>query len=583
MGFRHYLRLVLKKFWIIGLLLVVALASTFYYTQTRPVFYSAKTTIILNPKVPNALVPYASADYTYVNTMAENYSLILKSDKFAQQVIEQLNFPMDVEELKASFTSKLAPNSVFYYITATSISSEKAQKIANTVTKVFLSEGIKQTAVAGSATNELVNATIQKQGQELKNLQTEIDNLKALITTLQKETPGPKTAEEIRTLRQQLNEALGIQSRLVVSISEVESKNTELNRDSASLIDDAKLPIASDDNNLVRNLIFAAAMGLALGIGTIILLDFLDYTVRSSEDLAQLTGFTTLGVVPVVRPIPSKETTTFAADGAAPPGSESSRLNASIVTATEFKSAGSEAYRALRTNILFCDLGSGELSVPTSDTQIQPEGGMKLLLVTSAIPREGKSLTTANLAVTFAQAGNRVIIVDADLRQPTLHKLFDLSNENGFSNLILAGPAQLEATLKPTGIPNLSLITAGNPPPNPSELLTSAKAARVIEALRSAADIVIFDSPPVVLVSDAAILASRVDRVLLVFRSGSTRRDAIAKTLTKLKHVRANIMGTVLNRVQQQDDGGYYYSGYGGYTGEEQKKPRRKAKTAPRS
>lgn len=242
------------------------------------------------------------------------------------------------------------------------------------------------------------------------------------------------------------------------------------------------------------------------------------------------------------------------------------------MTANEFKSGASKSYRALRTNVLFSTLTHTRETADSFLNSIElagTGGGLntttKTLLVTSSLPREGKSMTTANLAVTFAQAGNRVIVVDTDLRQPTLHKMFGLTNDVGFSNLLLAGADHLSTFIKKTNLPNLAVITAGNPPPNPSELLTSNRATEAIRLLRDAADIVIFNSPPVVLVSDAAILATRVDGVLLVARSGRTRRDTITKAVTKLRNVNGNIVGTVLNYVQGKDDGGYYYYGSYGY------------------
>jgi capsular exopolysaccharide synthesis family protein len=506
----------------------------------------------------------------------------MKSDRFAQKVAEQLDFPINLEILKTSYSSKLVNNSVFFYISATSNDPQKAQKIANVVTRLFLSEGITQTNSSNNQDTDILNETVKKQRQELADLQTEIDNIKEQIRVLQTDSSNPKTLENLQTLRQNLKDTLDIQSKLVLSINDVESKNTAANHDSASLVDDAKLPLTPEGHSTLRNLAFAAALAFVLGISVIVLLDFLDYTVRSSEELAQLTGYATLGVVPVVKPGSPKETTSFAADSAGPDMQEVSKPGPTLVTASEFKSAGSESYRALRTNILFSTLSNNfeelELKIQTKNTSRkgQHEPLLKSFVVTSAIPKEGKSQTAANLAVVFAQAGNKVILIDADLRQPTLHTYFGLPNKEGFSDLMLVGLDDLESYLRTTCVPNLTLLTAGTPPPNPSELLTSAKATKVIEAVEEKADILIFDSPPVVLVSDAAILANRVDCVLLVFRSGSTRRDAILKAINSLKKVGANVMGTVLNRVQNEDDGGYYYYNYSGY-GSESKTSRSKS------
>ena len=589
MDITRYLKLILKRFWIILILELVAVVATFYYTQSQPRHYTAQTTIILNPQVPNSLVPYATSDYNYslASNLADDYNQVLKSDKFAKRVMSQITLTIGIDELKGSYTSKLIPNTVFYNISATSNTPEKAQVIANTVTQVFLAEGVNETTTVDPSVSVL-NQTMDLQRQELQNLQAEINSLKTQIAALNSITPTPvptvdplssttptaapaNTGPTLDSLRQQLKDDLSIQSQIVVSLSDAESKSTAANRDSASLIDDAVLPTAPDDISLFRNILFAVIMAFALGIGVIVLLDFLDYTVRSSQELAQLTSTTTLGVVPVVKALPPPAAPTAAADSSAI-NTNLTNLNRFVVTAAEFKSAGSESYRALRTNILFCDINTAkdeeqEATQKLLDRIIEDEelSSMKTLLITSAIPGEGKSLTAANLAVTFAQAGNRVILVDGDLRQPTMHRLFGVPNERGFSNLVLAGPEHLREYLKDSGVPNLSLITAGNPPPNPSELLTSLKAVKVLSSIRRAADFIIIDSPPIVLVSDAAILSNRVDSVLLVVRSGSTRRDAITKAVTALRKVGAPVIGSVLNRVQQQDDGGYYYYEYNGY------------------
>ncbi len=212
-----------------------------------------------------------------------------------------------------------------------------------------------------------------------------------------------------------------------------------------------------------------------------------------------------------------------------------------LVALRDPRSAAAEAYRTLRTNIRFSSL----------------DRPLHTLLVTSTAPDEGKSLTLANLAVTMAQAEQRVILADCDLRRPTLHTLFGLSNEVGLTTVILEqsdGPLPLQAT----GVPGLSLLASGPLPPRPADILGSRRMEAIIERLRAEADLVLFDTPPVTAVTDAALLATRVDGVLLVFQAGKTRRDRARQTRQILEKVKAHIVGVVLNDAHLDSGYGYY-------------------------
>lgn len=199
-----------------------------------------------------------------------------------------------------------------------------------------------------------------------------------------------------------------------------------------------------------------------------------------------------------------------------------------LVTYLYPRSPAAEAYRQLRTNIQFRSL----------------DRPLRTLLVTSTGPDEGKSTTLANLAVTLAQAGSQVVLVDCDLRRSTLHKLFDTPQSPGLTNVLLEGG---EFPFQETGIEGLRLLPSGPLPPNPSELLGSQRMREAIERLKEHADYVLFDSPPVVAVTDAAVLATRMDGVLLVVRAGVTRRELARRAKAHLEQVNAPLIGVVLN------------------------------------
>lgn len=205
-----------------------------------------------------------------------------------------------------------------------------------------------------------------------------------------------------------------------------------------------------------------------------------------------------------------------------------------LVTVADPRSPVSEAYRTLRTNLDFSSL----------------DKPIKTMLVTSAGPEEGKSTVLANLAVTTAQAGKKVILVDCDLRRPTLHNIFNLKNDVGLTTMVVDDAAMKSPPLQDTGVEGLQLVSSGPLPPNPSELLGSRRMEEIIAVLLERADVVLFDAPPVVAVTDAAVLATKVDGVLLVVNAGGTKRDYARAAKARLEKVNANLLGAVLNNVK---------------------------------
>ena len=212
-----------------------------------------------------------------------------------------------------------------------------------------------------------------------------------------------------------------------------------------------------------------------------------------------------------------------------------------LITITDPRSPVSEAYRTLRTNLSFYSL----------DTPLRS------LVVTSPAPDEGKSTTVANLAVTMAQSGRRTILVDCDLRRPSLHEIFGLQASPGFTDMVLAESSDLH--LQTTNIENLHLLAAGTKPPNPADLIGTQRADNVIAQLQEAADIVLFDAPPVIAVTDAAILGSKVDGVLLVIQAGKTKRDHAERAKETLERAHVRIVGaTLTNAPKDSSITGYY-------------------------
>lgn len=215
-----------------------------------------------------------------------------------------------------------------------------------------------------------------------------------------------------------------------------------------------------------------------------------------------------------------------------------------LITLTDPRSPVSEAYRTLRTNLMFYSL----------------DEPLRSLAVTSPAAHEGKSTVVANLAVTLAQGGNRTILVDCDLRKPGQHTLWGLPNDRGLTTMLLDSEAMQSPALQSVGVDNLHVLTSGPLPPNPADVIGSRRMDDVIDALKAKADYVVFDSPPVLAVTDAALLGHKVDGIVLVLRAGSSRRDHAARAKEELERVKVPIVGTVLVNAPRDVAVGTYYA-----------------------
>lgn len=215
-----------------------------------------------------------------------------------------------------------------------------------------------------------------------------------------------------------------------------------------------------------------------------------------------------------------------------------------LITISNPRSPVAEAFRTLRTNLEFSNL----------------DKSLRSILVTSASAEEGKSTTLANLAVTIAQSGKRVVLVDADLRRPTQHTIFGLKSIPGLTDMVRDDSLLANPPTQDTGVQNLKVLTSGQQPPNPAEILGSKRLSEILAALLENADMVLFDAPPLLAVTDAAVLASRVDGVLLVVSAGKTKRENARKAQSQLEKINARVIGAVLNNASPDSGAQYYYS-----------------------
>ena len=330
------------------------------------------------------------------------------------------------------------------------------------------------------------------------------------------------------------------------------------------VVDPAKAPTAPVKPRRQMNTLFGGMLGLMVGVAGAFLAEQLDDTVKSAEEVERVLGAPVLGAIPIVGGAPSPGVRETGAKTDGPQHKEETAV-LPLLAASDRRSPTAEAYRALRTHVLF--------SIPDVER--------KRLLVTSALPREGKSTISANLAAAIARTDRRVWLVDGDLRRPALGRWFGEADSPGLAAL-LAGQAEVDSVVRPAGEPNLWYLGSGPIAPNPAELLGSQRMARLMERARTDADVVLVDSPPMLPVTDAEVLAAQaVDGVILVVRAGSTSRRALAYVRKRLERVGAKLVGAVLNRVPDRRRDGYYYgSYYDDYYGSEEKDGSR-GKAAP--
>jgi tyrosine-protein kinase Etk/Wzc len=300
-------------------------------------------------------------------------------------------------------------------------------------------------------------------------------------------------------------------------------------------------------------LLLSIVLGLMVGGSGALLLEFMNTSIRRREEIENVLQIPGLAVIPQIAASGGNGASRLRLPGARGNGKALTRSvgggSEGLVAASQMHSSGAEAYRTLRTNLIFSQ------AVQT----------LKTIVVTSASPGEGKTTTAANLAVTFAQQGMQVLLVDCDLRRARLHKMFGIPREPGLTEVMLDQGDAAEVAHK-TAVDGLSVLSSGTLPPNPSELLGGARMERVLEELRERFDVIILDSPPLLAASDAAVLGTKTDGVLLVVRAGQTERGAAQQAVQQLANVGARVVGAVLNdpdaKVPQY--GGYYnYEYYG--------------------
>lgn len=488
---------------------VVAGALVFVISaNSTPVYRSTLQLLIDEP--PGS----SGSDYTQLlleQRLALTYSEIIKTRSVLEETINTLGLPHSTAQLQRMVSTSVLRDTKVIDVSVEDTDPVRVAKIANTIGEVFIRQNHERESLRYAE-------PIANWEERASDIAGEIEAVEEQI-----ESQGGEEPAGVSLLETQLAE---LKSRYGDALDNINALLAEQARQSSNVVqlEPAQPSDAPVRPRTLRDTTLAIAIGAMIGLGTIFLLEYLDDTVKGAEQVQDDTGLPTLANVAVIKDI---------------------REPGRLVAHVRPRDPISEGYRTLRTNLTFAAV----------------DGGLKSILVTSATPEDGKSVTIANLAIVFAQAGKQVVLVDTDLRRPVQHEFFGLQNRGGVTETILESRAPVYKYLQETMIPNLLVLPSGPPPPNPAELLGSQRMGEVYDALLEEADIVLFDTPPVLSVTDAAVLAPKVSGCLLVVKSGKTKREALVQMTNTLEASNAKLYGVVVNMVKR-GRGSYYYYDY---------------------
>jgi polysaccharide biosynthesis transport protein len=511
MELREYILPLLKWWWLIVIATAIAGGASYAATLQQPQFYQSSTTLIIGSAVED---PNPSNNDLFLSQRLASYYVELAGRSAVRDDTRQALGLRQLPEIRIWTT-----NNNFIEIWVTSTNPDLSQAVAAELANQL----IRRTPTAQENEREFVN-------ELLDDYQGAIRATKAEITAKQEMLSELISATEIAQLQDEINVLEGNMRRLETNYASLLATTQRGAVNTLRVVEQAQpgWPVYPNHKTTIFT---AASIGLVLAAAAAYILEYMDDTVKTPYHVTKLTGLSVLA-------------------GIAEMGKDEE-----LITVKKPRAPVSEAFRVLRTGIQYSSV----------------DNPSRTLLIAGATPHEGKTTTAANLAVVMAQAGNRVLLVDADLRRPRMHRLFDLPNRRGLTSLLLEfGMAQGEEEAKilaremvqATQVDGLQLLTSGPVPPNPSELLGSKKMKSLLNMLADQYDFVILDSPPILSVTDGAVLSTQVDGTLLVIRAHKARRSLVRLATAALNDVNAHLLGTVLNAIPQRSEGYRYYYHY---------------------
>lgn len=513
---REYLYPLLKWWWLILLSTVVAGASSYLATlQQTPVYRSTEILMIGTAiEDPNP----TGTDFYLIQQLAQTYVDMAKRPSVRNATKEALGLSWLPE-----IVVRHVPNTNFMEITVTDAGPERAQAVASELGRQLILRS-PTTQAEDQERQQFVNEQLDGYEAAIRETQAQIDAKRKEIGELVSAREIADLQADIAALQASLQ---GLQSNYAALLPNSQRGATNAIRE----IEPAPLPRQPVEQNPEVTILLAAGIGFALAAAAAYLMEYMDDTIATPGLVTKLTGLPTLAGI--------------------------AKINSSddqLITVAKPRAPISEAFRMLRTAIQFSSA----------------DGPERAILVTSAVPEEGKSVICANLAVVMAQAGNDVLLVDTDLRRPALHQFFDLSNRHGLTSLLLDSNGSgdeseareaMSDPIQVTPVGGLQVLTCGPLPPNPSELLGSAKMKQLLDKWTWQFDAVILDSPPVLSVADSVVLSSLADSTIMVVRAGVSRKDHVKHAVERLREVNAKVIGCVLNALSPRSRGydAYYY------------------------
>jgi len=514
MELRQYIAIGLRWWWLMLLSTLLAVGAGYFFSQRQTPVYQATTILIVGQTIQSTEL--TSSDILTSERLARTYADMARLQPVLQSVVEAISLKDTWQGLRSRVSVSPRRDTQLLDITVEASSPEEARVTADELARQLI-------RLSPSALQDQQRSDSQRfASQRLESLRAKIEGGQARLDELEEAMEEPLSAQQVQEIQDEINtlESLvaGWENNYAQLLSLVQSEKSP---NYLAVVQPAQASSSPIRPRVHQDTLMAAVVGLLLSVGVIFLVEYLDDTVKSSADLSQSLGLATLGAV----------------------GEIKGKSYEKLVAQKDPYSPESEAYRMIRSNIQFSSV----------------DRPLKAIMVTSPTSGEGKSLTVANLGVVMAQAGLKTIIVDTDLRRPVQHQIFTVPNLEGLTALLRSPMDEVNGHLEDTKIENLRVLTSGDIPPNPSELLGSQRMGQLLDRLTELADVVLLDSPPVLAVTDAAVLSKRIDGLLLVTEAGQTRRDAARQAVLNLQQAGANLLGGVLNRVSHKGRGYYYY------------------------
>ena len=524
MEIRQYISPLIKWWWLIlGSTLVATLASV-YAVSRQPDLYQARSAMMLGQAMNNPNPTYNELNMT--RELSQTYIQMADRNPVRAETMDALDLTW-----LPQYAVRLVPDTQLIEILVNDTSPERAMVVANELANQI---------VLSSPTSAREQEDLDRQAfinNQLDDLEAQIEVTNGEILDTENVLANSISARQIADLEAQLTSLENKLRTLQSNYADLIDSTQQGAINSLTVFEEATVPLEPIGPNRMSTVLTAAAIGFVLGVLAAYFLEYLDDTVKSPAEVERLTHLPTLTGIAAFPEENSKQP---------------------LIALDRPRSPISEAYRGLRTAIMFTHI----------------DKAMSSILVSSPNIGEGKSVTAANLGIVMAQAGHRVLLVEADLRRPKIQEIFDRINSTvGLTNLLLEMIIErekyaaaediiglVERTIHDTQQNGLFLLTCGPKPPNPAELVGSEKMGMLMKVLSDAFDIVIVDAPPILAVTDAVVLSTRVDGVVLVSSAGETRRDQLKQATEQLREVNAQILGVVLNRLSPKT-AGYYYSG----------------------